>query len=104
MPPAHIARQVARLAAILRLDHSTVTEAVTDALAALAANPADSTRDTAAHHGDPRGRLAEVIRASDHESPHSAQQAIRHAAMRRPADGKQPGADQPQLSARRVLS
>jgi len=104
MPPAHIARQVARLAAILRLDHSTVTEAVTDALAALAANPADSTRDTAAHHGDPRGRLTEVIRAADHESPHSAQQAIRHAATTRPADGKQPGADHPQLSARRVRS
>jgi DNA primase catalytic core len=104
MPPAHIARQVARLAAILRLDHATVTEAVTDALDASAANPADSTRrDTAAHHGVPQGRLGEVIRAVGHESPHSAHQAIRQAATTtRPADGKQPDADQPQLSARRV--
>jgi len=105
MPPAHIARQVARLAAILRLDHATVTEAVTDALAALAANPADSTRDTAAHYGDPRGSLGEVIRAAGHESPQSARQAIWHAATTtRPADDKQAGADQPQSSARRVRS
>ncbi len=32
MPPAHVARQVARLAARLCLDHATVTGAVTDAL------------------------------------------------------------------------
>jgi hypothetical protein len=38
MPPAHVARQVARLAAILRLNHATVTEAVTDALSALVAD------------------------------------------------------------------
>ena len=37
MPPAHVARQVARLAAILKLDHATVTEAITDALSDLAA-------------------------------------------------------------------
>ena len=37
MPPAHVARQVARLAAILKLDHAAVTEAVTDALSDLAA-------------------------------------------------------------------
>ncbi|HCU92135.1 MAG TPA: hypothetical protein DHU96_05120, partial [Actinobacteria bacterium] len=32
MPPAHVARQVARLAHRLGLDYATVTEAVTDAL------------------------------------------------------------------------
>ena len=32
MPPAHVARQVARLADRLGLDYATVTEAVTDAL------------------------------------------------------------------------
>ena len=39
MPPAQVARQVARLAAILRLDHATVTKAVTDALSDLPAGP-----------------------------------------------------------------
>jgi DNA primase len=40
MPPAHVARQVARLASRLCLDHATVTGAVTDALPqALAAQP-----------------------------------------------------------------
>ena len=39
MPPAHVARQVARLAHRLGLDHATVTEAVTDALTHLVTNP-----------------------------------------------------------------
>jgi DNA primase len=56
MPPVHIARQVARLAAILRLDQAMVTEAVTDALTALVAHPADSScRHTTTHQPDPRG-------------------------------------------------
>jgi len=33
MPPSHVARQVARLADRLDLDHTLVTRAVTDALA-----------------------------------------------------------------------
>ena len=47
MPPAHVARQVARLAAMLRLDHSTVTDAVTDALDGLAARTPVTRRDEA---------------------------------------------------------
>lgn len=39
MPPAHVARQVARLARRLDLDYPTVTEAVTDALSDARAGP-----------------------------------------------------------------
>jgi DNA primase len=106
MPPAHIARQVARLAAILRLDHATVTEAVTDALTALAASPPDNAnRDTAAGQANSRGRPTPVTRAA-YESPHSAQQAIGHAATAAPhsTQGKPEASHQPQLSARRMPS
>ncbi len=47
--PAHVARQVARFVAILRLNHATVTETVTDSLTALAADPAASRRRTPRH-------------------------------------------------------
>ncbi|HUZ51855.1 MAG TPA: toprim domain-containing protein [Streptosporangiaceae bacterium] len=43
MPPIHVARQVARLADRLGLDHATVTGAVTDALPQVIARTAPST-------------------------------------------------------------
>jgi DNA primase len=106
MPPAHIARQVARLAAILRLDHATVTEAVTDALTTLAADPRDSDHgDIAAHHLlDPHERPVPVI--AGHESPHSARQATEHAATstRQSAPDKTASSEQAQLPAMRMRS
>jgi hypothetical protein len=45
MPPA----QVARLAAILRLDHATVTQAVTDALTQLITHPGSHHQRAAGH-------------------------------------------------------
>ena len=100
-PPTSPARSPAS-PAMLRLDHATVTEAVTDALAALAANPADSTcRDTEARKADPRGQLPPVIRAAGHESPHTAQQTVGHTARTTPpAHDKQTGVDQRRLPAR----
>jgi DNA primase len=72
MPPAHAGRQVARLAAVLRLDHATVTEAVTDALATLITNPASSSRhDATAHQAALRPLSPAGIRAASHDSPHS---------------------------------
>ena len=44
MPPAHVARQVARLADRLGLDYATVTEAVTDALPGALTGAADTRR------------------------------------------------------------
>ena len=58
MPGGHVARQVARLASILRLDHATVTQAVTDALTELI-NGAPSRHPP--------------------DTPYSARQAIEHA-------------------------
>ena len=105
MPPAHIARQVARLAAILKLDHAIVTEAVTDALSALAASPAVSfRREITANQADQHGRPVTVVHGVSHESPHSAQQAVRHATTSAPppAQATPAGADQPRLAARRT--
>jgi DNA primase len=58
MPAGHVARQAARLASILQLDHATVTQAVTDALTELI---------TGAPSRHPR------------DAPYSARQAIEHA-------------------------
>jgi DNA primase len=64
MPPAHVARQVARLAAILKLDHATVTEAVTDALSTLiSAQPDDGSRNAKAHQPEQRGPPSAVTQA-----------------------------------------
>ena len=55
MPPSHVARQVARLAAILNLDHAAVTEAVTDALSDLAADTgASPNHEIRAQHANRR--------------------------------------------------
>jgi DNA primase len=84
MPTDHVARQVARLAAILRLDHATVTEAVTDALTELIHSP--------------RGRRGR-------DSPYSPRQAIEKAATVTPlsAHGRRADIDQPRLNGRRTV-
>jgi DNA primase len=102
MPPAHVARQVARLAAILRLDHALVTEAVTDALTALVADSAASSHDGQQTISQRPSRAG--TRAVGRDSPHSAQHAIEQATRIAPpsASGSQTGADQPRLTSRRV--
>jgi DNA primase len=84
MPADHVARQVARLAAILKLDHATVTEAVTDALTEQIHSPRDR---------------------SGRDSPYSPRQAIEMAATVTPlsAHGKRADIDRPQLSGRRTV-
>lgn len=103
MPPAHVARQVARLAAILRLDHALVTEAVTDALTTLVSGHADDQRrDTTAHKADLHPA---ADRGAGRDSPHSPQQAIERAAPTAPAPARsrRAGTGQPQLTSRRKL-
>ena len=83
MPADHVARQVARLAAVLKLDHATVTEAVTDAL-------------TKVIHS-PRG-------VPGQDSPYTAQQAIEQAASVTSisARGKRASTDRLRLSGSRA--
>jgi DNA primase len=105
MPSAHIARQVARLAAILRLDHALVTEAVTDALTTLIADSVTSSGDDASARQAISGApLSAAIRTVPSGSPHSAQQAVEQAAgiVPPPACGSRASTGQPQLTSRRV--
>jgi DNA primase len=105
LPPAHVARQVGRLAAILQLDHATVTEAVTDALTALTSSqPSNPCHQTTAHQAGLRGQRPAAVRAAGHDSPHSSQQAIDHATATAPApvQNKRAGTGQPQLTGRRI--
>ena len=103
MPPAHVGRQVARLAAVLRLDHATVTEAVTDALSALVTDQASDSRYDAMPHQAAAPSPAGIWAAS-HDSPHSAQQAMEYttATAPPPARSRPTSADQRQLTSRRV--
>jgi DNA primase len=78
MPPAHVARQVARLAAILQLDHALVTEAVTDALTALVTSPTASSRqDTTAHQAGQRAPSPQGVHAAVSDSPRNAHRIIK---------------------------
>jgi len=97
MPTAHVARQVARLAVALRLDHATVTEAVTDALTALVAGQRNP-----AHRAGLRGPPLAAGRVAGQDSPRSAQQTTGNGAatMARPAGVKSANASQAQLPAR----
>ncbi len=99
MPPAHVARQVARLAAALRLDHPTVTEAATDALTALVADQRNP-----AHRAGLREPTPATARIAGQDSPHNAQQAIGKEAATTPHPvGDEPAnARQAQLLARRL--
>jgi DNA primase len=106
MPPAHVARQVARLAAILQLDHALVTEAVTDAVTTLVDSAASSRDATIAQ----RTISHRASRAGTHDggsdSPDGAQQAIQQATGIEPTStcGSQAGTGQPRLTSRRARS
>ena len=105
LPPAHVARQVGRLAAILQLDHPTVTEAVTDALTTLiSSQPSNPRHQTTADQAALRARLPGAVRAAGHDAPHSSQQAIDPATATAPAPGqnKRAGSGQPRLTSRRM--
>jgi len=105
MPPAHVARQVARLAAILQLDHALVTEAVSDALADLGTSPAASSRhDITAHQASLRAPATPGALAANNDSPLSAQRIFERTAGVAPtaARGKRASADRPALTGRPV--
>ena len=96
MPPAHVARQVARLAAILRLDHATVTEAVTDALTELIAHPDSRGRNQRAAGQATLSRPP--VRAANDDIPHNNGMPIDHSPVR----GEHRNANQPELTRRQV--
>jgi DNA primase len=99
MPPAHVARQVARLAAILRLDHETVTEALTEALTELVGRPARNTRQEPAGHA--AVSLAPIRSAGD--DIRQTQLAIEHAASGPSSAGRRERRDhKPRLTRRRA--
>jgi hypothetical protein len=105
MPPAHVARQVARLGAILQLDHKLVTEAVTDALTALVTSPAAGSRqDTAAYQAGLRPPSPPDVHAAVNDSPLNAQMIIVRTTAIAPtaARGTRASADQPGLTSRPV--
>jgi DNA primase len=77
MPPAHVGRQVARLAAILKLEHATVTEAVTHALTALVSTqPDNASLGLRAHQAELRGPPSAAIQAAHNSYPRMERQAI----------------------------
>jgi DNA primase len=105
MPPAHIGRQVARLTAILKLDHATVTQAVTDALTTLiSAQPDDNTSPNAkTHQAELRGPPSPVIQAVRNGYPGGGRQGINAGAdpPPLPAPSRRADADR-RLTGRRV--
>jgi len=106
LPPAQVSRQVARLAQRLRLDHATVTEAVTDTLTEVVAagGLTRSGRDTAPSDGDPRNLGSAAARSASLDFPHVPRQAIAQAATTAPPPGqrRRGGAERAPLRARRV--
>jgi DNA primase len=102
MPPAHVARQVARLAAILRLDHATVTQAVTDALTELIAHTGSHRRHQRAAGQATIARPS--VRAASDDIPHSNQPPVGHppTGALSPAKGEHRSAGQAQLTQRRI--
>lgn len=104
MPPAHVARQVARLSAVLRLNHTTVTEAVTDSLTSFVADPGASRRGTTAHQADLRGPPPVALGAAGHDSPHSTRHACGCVTTSSPAlpRSKPASADQLRLTSKRA--
>ena len=74
MPPAHVARQVARLADRLGLDYATVTEAVTEALPQVVAKTA------AARPGERTpGTQSQAAAVARRDLPGGPAQALSHA-------------------------
>jgi DNA primase len=105
LPPAHVARQVGRLAAILQLDHAMVTEAVTDALTTLISSQSSNPcHETTAHQAALHGQRPAAVRAAGHDSPHSSQQAIDRATatVPVPVQNKRAGTGPPRLTGRRI--
>ncbi len=117
MNPSDVARQVARLARRLGLDHATVTRAVTDALTALLAAGPVTTRAGPSHRPTARlrptarqeelpGLAGTALRLSSQDSPQDARHAItdRAATSSAPsaAHSRTAGAEQARLHAGRV--
>jgi DNA primase len=73
MPPAHVARQVARLADRLGLDYATVTEAVTEALPQVIAKTA-----TAPPGERTPGTQSQAAAVARHDLPGGPAQALSH--------------------------
>jgi DNA primase len=86
LPSAQVARQVARLADRLGLDHAIITEAVTDALPQIiTSGPVASARAATAPHS---GRGDQPVLAGDtaaHDFPGSVQEGIEHVVTGTPA-------------------
>jgi DNA primase len=104
MPPADVARQVARLASRLGLDHPTVTEAVTDALTGVITSRTSTSRREVPPCGERRDRAPARMRTVGQDSPHTARHAIVEAAATAAPHRWQGPADaaQARLRARRV--
>jgi len=81
LPSSQVARQVARLADRLGLDHAIVTEAVTGALTeVITTGQAALGGRSTAPRGDRRHRHAAAVRAASRDSPAGPWQAITQAA------------------------
>ena len=107
MPPAHVARQVGRLAERLGLDHPTVTEAVTTALTEMVATgKASSSHNSAAPGPNRQDRPPASVSAASRDSAHTAQQAIGQATAVASAHHprRSTGAAQDRLRTSRALS
>ncbi len=103
MPISHVARQVARLAAILHLDYATVTEAVTDALTTVVAEQATSARHhSTAHQPGLRRQPPAAIRAASRNV--ISKMALGHPSTADPhsASDKPTRIDQPPSPAKRM--
>jgi DNA primase len=82
MPPEEIGRQVARVAQRLKLEHSEVTSAVTDAISGIGTPPKDPAIPRRAS-GDPEEATPAARNPAAHAAlgyPHSARYAVRSAA------------------------
>ena len=96
LPPAHVARQVHRLSALLRLRHPVVTEAVTDALTQLVADGLLPRRDNSATDSAQLRRPPPGITAACRDSPRGLSNgigqaaALRHAQRLKPTRSGQP--------------
>jgi DNA primase len=103
MPPGDVARQVARLAERLGLDHSIVTEAVTDALPdVIATGRVVPARRGAAPQSRLEIRGEKAPRTAGLDFPRPAQQAIGRTAHDRSPRGGSPRPAEPRLRGGRV--
>ena len=102
MPPDHVARQIARLAEALRLDHATVTEAVTDALTRLVADGLLPRRDNSAADSGQLRQPPPAITAACRDSPHDLSKTIGETtAMHHAQHLKPAGSDRPDVQSTR---